>query len=170
MAEAGAPIIVTAELGKADQGWADALRRKHYPAERNQLPAHLILFHHLPPSIEGELRGMLTGLSAGPKPSATIAGAYSLGSGVAIAISSPDLLAIWAEIAARFERHLIPQDSHSPRLHVTIQNKVEPALARGTLAEVEASLVRRPVEIAALACWRYRGGPWSLISRHAFRG
>lgn len=170
MTTASAPIIVTAELGKADQAWADALRRRHYPRERNQLSAHLTLFHHLPPSIETELRAALKGWGTDPKPAAAIDCVYSLGVGVAIGIVSADLQAIWMDLARRFERCLIPQDQHPPRLHITIQNKVEPAVARATLAEVEASLIRRPIEIAALACWHYRGGPWSLISRHAFRG
>ena len=48
-------LIVTAELGPADLAWLDRLRRTYYPAERNQLPAHLTMFHALPPSAEGEL-------------------------------------------------------------------------------------------------------------------
>ncbi len=170
MTVATAPIIVTAELGKVDRAWADALRRRHYPPERNQLSAHLTLFYHLPPSIEEELRAALKGWGSDPKPVATIDRAYSLGAGVALGIVSADLQAIWADLARRFERCLIPQDQHPPRLHITIQNKVEPAVARATLNEVQASLTPRPIEITALACWHYRGGPWSLISRHAFRG
>ena len=54
-----APIIVSALFGDADLAWLDALRRAHFPPARNQLPAHLTLFHHLPPSIEGELGARL---------------------------------------------------------------------------------------------------------------
>ena len=35
------PLIVTAELAPADFAWLNALRRQHYPAERNQLPANI---------------------------------------------------------------------------------------------------------------------------------
>ena len=49
-------LIVTAELGKQDFAWLDALRRRHYPAERNRVPAHLTLFRTLPPSAEAEVR------------------------------------------------------------------------------------------------------------------
>ncbi|HEU5286581.1 MAG TPA: 2'-5' RNA ligase family protein, partial [Sphingomicrobium sp.] len=36
-------LIVTAELGAEDFAWLDALRRRHYPPERNRVPAHLTL-------------------------------------------------------------------------------------------------------------------------------
>jgi hypothetical protein len=53
------PIIVTALFGKADAAWFDTLRRAHYPAEHNQLPAHLTMFHHLAPSLAEELKRRL---------------------------------------------------------------------------------------------------------------
>ena len=49
-------LIITAEIGKADLAWLDKLRQAHYPAERNHLPAHLTMFHALPPSAEREAR------------------------------------------------------------------------------------------------------------------
>ena len=48
-------MIVTATFGDGDNGWLQELRRAHYPPERNRVPAHLTLFRHLPPSVEGEL-------------------------------------------------------------------------------------------------------------------
>ena len=36
--------------GREDQAAFDRLRTAHFPPERNQLAAHLTLFHHLPPS------------------------------------------------------------------------------------------------------------------------
>lgn len=167
----GAPIIVTAELGAADQAWAaEALRHRHFPPGRNRVRAHITLFRHLPPSIERELRTVLAAAAAGPRPAATIAAPFSLGGGVAIAVRSAALEAIRADLAARFERHLTPQDRATPRLHVTVQNKADAASARATLALLAETIRPRPVEIAALACWRYGGGPWSPLSRHAFRG
>ncbi len=49
-------LIITAEMAVPDLAWLDQLRRRHYPAERNQVPAHLTMFHALPPSAEGEVR------------------------------------------------------------------------------------------------------------------
>ena len=43
-----------------------AVARRHYPPERNQLSAHLTMFHAVPPSAEQELRGRLAALTKVP--------------------------------------------------------------------------------------------------------
>ena len=79
-----APIIVTALLGAADQAFFDAQRRAFFPPERNQLAAHLTMFHHLPPGSAGELRHRLGQETRGvPAPMARVTGVFSLGRGVA---------------------------------------------------------------------------------------
>ena len=50
------PLIVTAELAPEDFAWLNDLRLRHYPAERNRVPAHLTMFHAIAPSAEAELR------------------------------------------------------------------------------------------------------------------
>jgi hypothetical protein len=165
-----APMIVTAELDRADQSWAEALRRVHFPPDRNKVPAHISLFHHLPPSLKPELRALLAEAAKAPKPAVRIEGVRSLGRGVAIDIACPALLELRAEIADRCAPHLIPQDRHTPRLHITIQNKVTPAVAADTLAILKESVALRPTVIAALNLWHYEDGPWSPIARYAFRG
>ena len=54
-----APIIVTALIGAPDFAFLDALRRAHFPPDRNHLRAHLTLFHHLQPSCVEELKHLL---------------------------------------------------------------------------------------------------------------
>ena len=164
------PLIVTARLGAADQAWAEGLRRQHFPPERNQVPAHISLFHHLPPSMVDELRTLLANFAVSPKPAAELVEVFFLGRGVALKLHCPGLLAIREQIAERFEHHLIPQDRSVPRLHITVQNKVDPAHARATLELLRAQISPRPLAIAALMLWSYRGGPWDLVSRHPFRG
>jgi hypothetical protein len=166
----GAPIIVSALFGGSDHAWLDGLRRAHFPPERNQLAAHLTLFHHLPPSCEAEVRGRLAEAARRKPPQAEAAGLLNLGRGVAIRIVSPELEAVRAALADAFRGLLTPQDAAGWRPHVTIQNKVAPAEARRLLADLGAGFRPRPVAIEALACWWYRGGPWELIARHAFRG
>lgn len=164
-----APIIVSALFGPADHAWLDGLRRAHFPAERNQLAAHLTLFHHLPPSVAPELKRRLTEITRGqPAPVARAAGLFSLGRGVAVRIDSPELGGIRAQLADAFAGLLTPQDQAGWRAHVTIQNKVAPADARALLAVLQPSFVPRPVAIAGLAAWWYHGGPWEPLSRHMF--
>jgi hypothetical protein len=164
-----APIIVTALFGRADQAWFDALRREHFPAERNQLDAHLTLFHHLPPSAADELKHRLTGETRGVRaPQARVGGLMSLGRGVAYRIEAPALVATRAALVDAFAGLLTPQDAGGWRPHVTVQNKVSPAVARVLLAQLSRDFRPREVEIAGLATWWYRGGPWEPLSRHLF--
>jgi hypothetical protein len=161
-----APIIVTAVLGAADQAWLDRRRAAYYPAERNFLSAHLTMFHHLPPSLEGEVRDRLGEVARGGMPDARIAGLISLGRGVAYRIESADLEDVRAYLADMWAAVLTPQDRAAWRPHVTIQNRADPADARALLAELKADFRPRPLAIAGYAAWWYRGGPWEPLSRH----
>jgi 2'-5' RNA ligase len=164
-----APIIVTALLGRSDQAMFDALRREHYPPGRNVLPAHLTLFHHLPPSVEAELKHRLTEATRGIRaPSAKAAALMSLGRGVAVKVESPELATIRSELAEAFAGLMMPQDAGAWRPHITIQNKVAPSMAKLLLGALGKEFRAREVEIAGLATWYYRGGPWESLSRHMF--
>ncbi|MDR7101428.1 2'-5' RNA ligase family protein [Croceicoccus sp. BE223] len=165
------PLIVTAALPADLFALADGLRRAHFPPERNKIAAHLTLFHALPPSCEGEARRCLADLAAThPPPAAALTGVMSLGRGTALAIESRALLAVRAAIADRFAGSLTAQDNHRPRLHVTVQNKVDPAEARALQAELAARIPPREFAIPALELHFYEGGPWSFAARYAFRG
>ena len=58
------PLIVTALLAPKEQAFFDRLRSEHFPAERNQLSAHLTMFHAIPLVLEPELRQRLAGFAA----------------------------------------------------------------------------------------------------------
>lgn len=165
-----APIIMTARMGAADQAWANALRRSHFPPERNFLDAHITLFHHLPGSALGEIRELLRAELREAPPRAMLSDIFSLGRGVAYRVESPDLLALRMRIADAMHGLLTPQDQNKPRLHITVQNKVEPAEARALLAELSVDFAPRPLKIHGLALDYYRGGPWEAIGCWAFRG
>lgn len=165
-----APVIVTAQMAPGDQAWADRERQRLFPAERNQLGAHITLFRHLPPSCLDELRravGRITGQRA---PEARIDRLIGFGHGVAYHVHSPGLLAMREALADHFAGLLTPQDLAQPQLHITVQNKVAPEQARATLASLQAVFTPRRITIGSIALWHYRGGPWSPIARHAFRG
>jgi len=164
-----APIIVTALLDSADLAWADGLRRAHFPPERNRLAAHLTLFHHLPPSLLGELKRLLSAeVRATVQPAARVARLMSLGRGVALAVDSPGLAAIRGRLADALHAVLTPQDAAAWRPHVTIQNKAGPGEARALLQELRKDFRPRPIVIAGLAAHWYRGGPWETIAEYRF--
>jgi hypothetical protein len=166
-----APIIVTAQMGKADQLWADALRAAHFPPERNHLKAHITLFHHLPPGHLPEIKARLAAMAREcAAPPAMLSEVMSLGRGVAYRVDCPDLLAMRDDLAEGFTGLLTPQDQARPRLHITVQNKVEPAVAKALHAELAASFHPRPLAITGLSAFYYRGGPWEAIQSWSFSG
>ena len=165
-----APLIVTAELPEALQSRADQLRAAHYPSERNQLKAHVTLFHALPPSVEDELRDALAAEAKAKPIPARLEGVMNLGRGTALRLDSAGMIALWERLADRFHGLLTPQDEHTPRLHVTIQNKVAPSEAKALQQQLAATVEPRDFTFAGLALHRYRGGPWEFVKRWSFRG
>ena len=163
-------LIVTADFARDDYAWLEGLRRAHYPPDRNQAPAHLTLFHSLPPSAQDEAKRQLSLHARAAPPRAIIAGLMDLGGGVAFRVVSDELDAIRDEIAGHFHGMLGAQDAHGWRPHVTIQNKVPPKQARALIAELEQDFRPRPLGIAGLSLHRYLGGPWEMLARYKFRG
>ena len=165
------PLIVTALMASAEQALFDRLRGMHFPPERNQLKAHLTMFHAIPPSLESELRHRLGSLAAElPPPRAQISGLMNLGGGVAFRIVSDDLDAIRAELADAFRGHLTQQDSHGWRPHITVQNKVSSSVARALHDTLAAGFEPRPLGLTGLGYDYYDGGPWAPGRRYPFRG
>ena len=164
------PLIVTATFGADDHGWLEGLRRRHFPPERNQVPAHLTLFHHLPPSLAAELRDRLGDISSAPPPRTFIAGIMDLGQGTALRVESEELEEVRAELAAAFRGLLTPQDMAPWRPHVTVQNKVARRDAIALQKELQLGRFPRPLAISGLTSWRYLDGPWEKLRDYRFRG
>jgi 2'-5' RNA ligase superfamily len=166
-----APFIVTAELPRDVFAWADGLRVRHYPPERNKLAAHVTLFHAFAPSMREELRRVLSRLAGEyTRPAARIENLMPLGTGTALAVHSPGMLAIRERIAELFHGALTAQDSHAPRLHITIQNKVSPQAAKALQHELTATLEPRAFAFAGLGLHLYCETHWESQGCWTFRG
>ena len=163
-------LIVTADFSADDFSWLEGLRRAHYPPERNQVKAHLTMFHALPPSAEEEVKHILSEMAKLRPPSAMIAGLMDLGGGVALRVVSDELDAIRDGIADHFHGMLGAQDGRGWRPHITIQNKVPPKQARALIAQLSRHFRPRPLGISGLALHRYLGGPWDGLASYKFRG
>lgn len=163
------PLILTAEMDALASERFGALRRRHFPPERNHIPAHLTLFHHLPGESEEEVLADLAAALAGRAPPLMeVTGLRFLGRGVAYALASPSLSALRADLARTWSPWLGPQDRQAFRPHVTVQNKVGGAEARALLRTLEAEFQPFAVQADALLLWRYLGGPWAAAGRVAF--
>jgi len=171
----GQPFILTAVLPPDLQGFAEGLRRAHFPPERNHLHAHVTLFHAFAPALLEELVDFIPKIAAEfAAPQGAVKGVMDLGKGTAIALDAPELLALRALIAEHFCGSLTAQDMHEPRPHITIQNKVTKEEARALQAGLGPVLApwlaRGRFAFPALALHRYKGGPWEPIKTCAFRG
>lgn len=166
-----APFIVTAELPPDLAKWATNLRTAHFPPERNYLKAHVTLFHALPYFCADEIRAALAQEAAAEAPvEAELVGLMPLGGGTALRLYSPAMLDLRDRLADRLHGLLTSQDTHRPRLHVTIQNKVTTKEAKLLQAELEPQITSRQFCFSALGLHIYRGGPWEHVRNFSFRG
>lgn len=165
------PFIVTAELPPDVLSWADKLRQKHFPPERNHLRAHVTLFHALAPSLREAIPGVLAREAAAEAPpEVELTGLMNLGRGTALALRSPAMLAIRARISDHFHGMLTAQDDHAPQLHITIQNKVTTEAARALQAELEPLLQPFNFRFTGLGLHRYCNPHWEAVGIWRFRG
>ena len=166
-----APLIVTLKLDDAAQTYFNALRRRHFPPAINYLAAHLTLFHHLPgtepATVAEQLRACCRGLHPLPL---RVTGLRSLGRGVAFTLENAELPALHRQLQAAFAAQLTPQDQQKLQPHVTIQNKVDPAVARQLLAELQADFAPFGAVGTGLHLWAYRNGPWESLAELPFGG
>jgi 2'-5' RNA ligase len=157
-----APLILTLTLDEASQAFFDAQRKKYFPPKINYLGAHLTLFHALPGKEEEAICDHLAAVAAGqPAPLPLQAtGLKFMGRGVMYTLTNPDLPGLHRRLQQQWQPWLSAQDQQGLRPHITVQNKVDPAVARALLTELEAGFQPFAVQGTGLALWAYRGGPW----------
>lgn len=166
-----APLIVTLTLDAASQQFFDDLRRQHFPPERNYLAAHLTLFHALPGAHEAEIAAYLAAQAAQlpPLPLAVGAPTFS-GRGVMYPLANAALRQQHRRWQQHWQAWLSPQDQQGLHPHITVQNKVDPAVARALQVELAADFQPFEATGAGLALWAYQGGPWQLRQQWALAG
>lgn len=164
------PLILTARMEPRAFHHFQALRERHFPPERNQVPAHITLFHHLPGAEIGPIVDRLKSIARGTRALALeVVGVRSLGQGVAYELRSPALDALRAELAHAWHTLLIPQDRAGFRPHVTVQNKVEPREAKLLFTQLSIEFEPWSFRADGLQLWRYLDGPWEPVSETRFR-
>lgn len=161
----GAPLVVTLALPDDVQDRLDALRREWFPSGRTAVGAHLTLFHAVPGDLEERVRADLADVAGAGPVALRFSAVMSLGRGAAYAVDSPDLARRHAELQDRWRPHLTRQDQQRLRAHVTLQNKVEPAVARRTVDALRTAFSPSDVEAPGFDLWRYDGGPWTHLAR-----
>jgi 2'-5' RNA ligase len=165
------PLVVTLQLDDAGATFFETRRQQHFPADRNQIPAHVSLFHALPGEHLDEVSAGLEAVAADHAPfPCAVTGVTSLGRGCAYTLASDELDAVHAALAERFGPWLTAQDRQPFRAHVTVQNKVDADAARQTHAALEAAFEPFETIATGLELWWYRGGPWAPADVVPFAG
>jgi 2'-5' RNA ligase len=167
---ASAPLLVTVEMDAESFSRLDGLRRRYFPPERNLIPAHVSLFHHLPPSEREAVEGALVRAASRAAPVLRFGRLRRLGRGMAVDVESPEVSAVQRELAGAFAPWLTPQDRQPFRPHVTLMNKALVEDAERAFAELGAGWAHWEGRGEALLLWRYLGGPWALAARFPFTG
>ena len=165
------PFLITLGFDDATFGRLEGLRQRYFPADRNQVPAHLSLFHHLPGD-EGEaIAAELDRLARSHPPvDLRFGGVKPTGRGVMLVVQAPGVVPVHAAIARAFGRHLTPQDKQPYRPHVMVMNKAEKADADRALHEIQAGFAPWTGTGDRLILWRYLGGPWDEVASFPFLG
>ncbi|MBO0904638.1 2'-5' RNA ligase family protein [Jiella sonneratiae] len=166
---ADAPLILTLGFDPESFAFLDGMRRRHFPAERNVVPAHLTLFHHLSGEKESDVAAVLSAVTRDVAPiPLVVSGLRFLGRGTAFEIAAPRLASLRRDFADRWRDQLTPQDAAAFRPHVTIQNKVPAGEARATFEALRAGFEPLEATGTGLLLWRYRGGPWEEAGAFPF--
>jgi 2'-5' RNA ligase len=164
-----APLILTLRFDERSFAFFDAQRRRYFPPERNFIPAHLTLFHHLPGEHLDSIRRDIEACASGQRPfPLDVTGLRSLGRGVAYVLASLELAELRRHFALQWNDWLKPQDRQRHQPHVTVQNKVDPTQARALLEDLSESFMPFQVTGVGLDLWWYRGGPWEKVQSFHF--
>ncbi|RZK87473.1 MAG: 2'-5' RNA ligase family protein, partial [Hymenobacter sp.] len=97
-----------------------------------------------------------------------VTGLKFMGRGVMYTLENAALPALHRHLQRQWEPWLTPQDKQGLRPHITVQNKVDPAVARTLHEELAAGFQPFTAQGTGLALWAYKGGPWELRQRVAF--
>ena len=158
--------ILTLQLDPTSQAHFESLRQQYYPANLNQIAAHVSLFHQLP-AFE-EIAPILESAAHRQAFTVKVTGLRSLGRGVAYTLRSDELLSMHTELAQRFDDYLTRQDRQRFQPHIVVQNKTTSEQARSLLSHLQQDF--RPFEVSAtgITLWNYLGGPWELAGSFDF--
>jgi 2'-5' RNA ligase len=162
------PLVVTLQLESVAQARFDAERADLFPPGRTAVGAHVTLFHALPAYLRDDVETELGRLAATPPFTVAVTDVIPLGRGVAYRLAAEEAQRLHRRLQDRWRRHLTRQDAQRFRPHVTVQNKVEPEVAKATLDRLRRSFRPGVTEAVGLKLWRYDAGPWTLLREWEF--
>lgn len=162
------PLVVTLVLDDETTARFEAERAELFPAGRTAVGAHLTLFHAVPGARLEQVLAEVAAQARRPRFDLAVSEVMALGRGAAYRLDSPELVDLHADLQRSWWDDLTAQDRQPLRPHVTVQNKVDAAVARATVERLRGGFTPTTAGARALAVWRYVGGPWEPVERYAF--
>ncbi len=163
------PLILTLRLEDRAQQRFEAERAALFPRGRTAVGAHVTMFHALPAHLRHDVHSELEPMAEIPPFPVAITGVVPLGRGVAYRLEAEQAQLLHRRLQDRWRPHLTRQDAQPFRPHVTVQNKVDPELAKATLDRLRATFRPETTRAVGLELWRYDGGPWTHLHRWSFQ-
>ena len=165
------PFLITLGFDAATFDRLEALRQRYFPPERNQVPAHLSLFHQLPGGDFDAVDRELDRVARSHSPvELRFNSVKPTGRGVMLAVQAPGIVTVRNRLTDAFRRDLTPQDRQPYYPHVMLMNKAEKIDAARALDEIQAGFVPWAGTGDRLILWRYLGGPWDEVASYPFLG
>jgi 2'-5' RNA ligase len=163
------PLVLTLQLDDRAQQRFEAERAELFPQGRTAVGAHVTLFHALPAYLRHDVVAELDRLSSVTPPfDVEVTRVVLLGRGVAYRLAAPEAELLHRRLRARWRAHLTRQDAQPFRPHVTVQNKVEPEIAKATFDRLRSAFEPETARVLGSELWRYDGGPWTSLRRWTF--
>lgn len=162
------PLVVTLRLDGHAQERFDAERTELFPRGRTAVGAHVTLFHALPAHLRQDVEAELSRVATNPPFPVAVTGVFPLGRGVAYRLATEEAQRLHRRLQDRWRSHLTRQDAQPLRPHVTVQNKVEPEVAKATLDRLRRAFQPETTRAVGLELWRYDDGPWTPLRRWEF--
>jgi 2'-5' RNA ligase len=159
------PLVVTLQLDARARERFEAERAVLFPRGRTAVGAHVTMFHALPAYLREDVEAELGRVAVTPPFPVAVTEVFPLGRGVAYRLAAEEAQLLHRGLQQRWRSHLTRQDAQPFRPHVTVQNKVEPAVARETLERLRSAFQPQTTRAVGLELWRYDGGPWTLLRR-----
>lgn len=161
------PYILTLQLDDHTFQFLDHLRYKYFPRHLNFLRAHVTLFHKLPREVPTLIfiEACCQQISCFPF---TITNPVFTGRGVGLKIESLSLSILHRRMAEHWASVLSPQDKQPFKPHVTVQNKVEPPVARMLYDDLVVNFATIQGKATGLILHEYLGGPWRTVATFPF--
>lgn len=163
------PVIITCKFEDEVEEYFNSLRQQYFPTAKNLVKAHLTLFHHILMPAENVLN-LVKQNTLNTKPfDLSVERITFTGRGVAVVITSDELMHLHKNLQQVFKAVLTPQDKQGLWPHITIQNKASVSESKALAIGLQQRFKPFTATVIRLELFYYLNGPWKVIDDVYFK-